>query len=264
MGNRRRAIPIVLLALVTAGSACTFPELVSPSPRPTPTALPSPSPTPATTPSATPTPTAALGAVPSFGAGELIATRIDGLRVRQRPSLVSAVIAGLLPFGAPLEVVMGPLVVGEVGWYLVADASADDPSFDEGWVAAGREPDAYLGSTGEVGSGSRYLASFAGTGDAENGPVVVSDGDHAIRWVAVDPDRVGCSFAVSLAEGSAEPVPAIRATIGTDVVPGTLQPGSFDALGVRGQLFVRVTSDCGWTLVIERIPEATPSPTPSP
>ena len=49
------------------------------------------------------------------------------------------------------------------------------------------------------------------------------------------------------------PVPAIRATIGNDLVPGTLQPGAFDALGVRGQVFVNVVSDCAWTLVIERV-----------
>jgi len=80
--------------------------------------------------------------------------------------------------------------------------------------------------------------------------------------VAVDPEGTSCRFAVSLAEGSGDPVPAIRATIGNDLVPGTLQPGAFDALGVRGQAFVRVVSDCAWTLVIERVVE--PEPTESP
>ena len=58
---------------------------------------------------------------------------------------------------------------------------------------------------------------------------------------------------MSLAEGGGDPVPAIRATVGNGVVPGTLQPGAFDALGVRGQVFVTVISDCAWALVIERV-----------
>ena len=80
--------------------------------------------------------------------------------------------------------------------------------------------------------------------------------------MAVDPERVSCQFAVSLDEGRGEPVPAIRATIGDDLVPGTLQPGAFDALGVRGQVFVVVVSDCAWTLVIQRVPEPEPSDEP--
>jgi hypothetical protein len=57
-------------------------------------------------------------------------------------------------------------------------------------------------------------------------------------------------------------VPAIRASIGNDLVPGTLQPGAFDELGVRGLVFVNVVSDCAWTVVIERVVE--PEPTASP
>jgi hypothetical protein len=258
VGNRRTATLVALL-LVTSG--CTIPPLVTPTPRPTPTPTPLPILTPSPSPSATPSPTPLLGAIPAFSAGELIATRIDGLRVRQRPSTSSTIVTGLLPLDAWLQAIMGPIVVDDVGWYLVADANAAEPTFDEGWVAAGREPDPFLGSTGEVSGGSPYLASFAQTGDAEYGPVEIGDGDHAIRWVALDPERVRCTFAVSLAAGAADPVPAIRATIGNAVVPGTLQPGSFAALGVRGQVFVTVTSDCAWTFVIQRVVE--PSPTPA-
>ena len=57
-------------------------------------------------------------------------------------------------------------------------------------------------------------------------------------------------------------MPAIRATIGNDLVPGTLQPGSFDALDVRGQVFVSVASDCAWALVIERVPRPESTNTP--
>ena len=73
---------------------------------------------------------------------------------------------------------------------------------------------------------------------------------------------MSCQFAVSLAKGRGEPVPAIRATIGDGLVPGTLQPGGFDALGVRGQVFVVVVSDCAWTLVIQRVPEPEPGDEP--
>jgi hypothetical protein len=67
---------------------------------------------------------------------------------------------------------------------------------------------------------------------------------------------------VSLEEGQGRPVQAIRATIGNDLVPGTLQPGAFRALGVRGQAFVAVVSDCAWALVIQRVPESGPGGEP--
>jgi len=244
-------------------AACTFPDLDAP------TATPSPSPTPTATPvlTATPVPPRATpdpATIPAFGAGELIVTAIDGLRVRQRPGLNGVVVTGLLPRSADLQVVMGPIPFEGLGWYLVTDADEDEPQFEEGWIAAGFEPEAFLSGSGEVGEGSPYLASFAGTGDAEHGPVEVGDGDHAIRWVATDLDGGGCRFAVSLTAGRDDPVPAIRSTVGnTDLVRGTLQPGSFAALAVRGPTFVTVAADCAWALVIQRVPEtASPPPTP--
>ena len=238
------------------------------SPLPTPTASPtaSPSPTPTasvgTSPRASPSATEGPGAVPSFGAGDLVVTAIDGLRVRQGPGLSSNVVTGLLPRGAELEVAMGPIPIDGHGWYLVSDADAAEPDFDEGWIAAGFEPDAFVTPTGERAPRSTFVASFAHTGNAENGPVEIRSGDHRIRWVAVDPEGTGCAFGVSLAEGGDDPVPAIRATIGNGLVPGTLQPRAFEELGVRGQVFVGVASDCAWALVIERVrpPEPTGAP----
>jgi hypothetical protein len=174
------------------------------------------------------------------------------------------VVTGLLPLAATLEVVMGPIVSEAMSWYLVRDADTREPQFDEGWVAGGFEPEPFLRSTGATRPGSLSVASFAQTGDAEYGPVTIEElPDYDIRWVAVDPDGVRCQFSVLLAVGSGTPVPAIRATIGNALVPGTLQPNSFAALAVRGQVFVTVTSDCAWTLVIERVAEATPQPSPS-
>jgi hypothetical protein len=247
-------------------TACTYPNLDTPTPSPSPvvtvtsTASTAPSPTPSATTAGTPDP----AAIPDFAAGELIVTAIDGLRVRRRPGLDGVVVTGLLPQAAALQVVMGPIVTEDLGWYLVTDADEDEPQFAEGWIAAGFEPEAFLVSTGELPDGSPYVASFAGNGDADHGPIEIGDGDHAIRWVATDRDGGGCRFAVSLAAGNGDPVPTIRSTIGDDdLVPGTLQPGSFDALGIRGSAFLGVTSDCGWSLVIQRVPPpASPPPTP--
>jgi len=255
--------PVILIVALVV-SACTFPPLETPTPRPTPSATPSPTPTPTPPASPSPTPTAAA-AVPQFDAGELVETTIDGLRVRDAPGMQRQIITGLLPLSFELGVVMGPVPVDDLGWYLVADADAREPNFDEGWVAAGAEPDPLLISTGRLVDDSPFAASMAQTGDAEEGPVVIGDGDHAIRWIALDPERTRCSFAVSMAPaGGGEPTPAIRATVGTGIDRGTLQPQSFAALGVRGDAFVSVVSDCAWALVIVRVaPQATPSPTPA-
>jgi hypothetical protein len=215
-------------------------------------------------PTPTPAPTPGPADVPSFAGGELVATTIDGMRVRQRASTDSRIIASLLPLQAELEIVMGPILNDGNGWYLVKDADPRDLGFGEGWIAAGYEPEPFLVSIGSQAPGSLTVVGLAGTGNADHGPVTIeADADYAIRWVATDLERGGCAFAVSLAAGSAEPVPAIRATIGDDLVPGTLQPNAFEALGQRGLVFITVTSDCAWTLAIVRIPEATPEPSPS-
>ena len=129
----RRAGTLLLSLLVLTG--CAFSEIPTPRPRatPTPTATPSPTQIPPS-PSPTPIPTPDLGAIPDFTAGELVASRINGLRVRQRPGFDAAIATGLLPLDARLEVVMGPFVVDGLGWYLVTDADPDEPQFEEGWV----------------------------------------------------------------------------------------------------------------------------------
>ena len=174
VGSPRRAIPILLVAAI---GACTFPDFetpsASPAPSPTPTIVaPTVAPTPTSSASSTPDP----ASIPSFGAGELIVTAIDGLRVRQRPGLSGIVVTGLLPRSAGLQVVMGPIQAEGLGWYLVTDADENEPQFDEGWIAAGFEPEAFLTGSGEVTAGSPYLASFAQTSDAEYGPVEIGDG----------------------------------------------------------------------------------------
>ena len=246
-------------------AACTFPPLETLTPRPTPSPTPAPSPTPTATPQPSPTPSPTPAPiVPDFEAGEIVVTTVDGLRVRSLAGVDRPTVAGLLPVGFALRVVMGPVPVDSLGWYLVEDADARIPDFVEGWVAAGFEPDPLLASTGVLDTESPFVGSMSGGGDAEQGPIEIGEGDHAIRWVAVDPERRRCAFAVSMATaGGGEPVPTIRATIGTGIDRGTLQPQSFDALGVRGPAFVSVVSDCDWALTIQRV-DPVPSPSASP
>ena len=93
-------------------------------------------------------------------------------------------------------------------------------------------------------------------GDGEG----VGDGDHAIRWVARDPEGVRCTFGVTLDRPGADPVPTIRATVGNGIDRGTLQPETFAALAVRGPAFVSVTSDCTWALVLLRVTDTNAGP----
>lgn len=262
-GPARAAFVALLLAVLAGG--CTIPPLETPSPDPSPVPTSTPSPTLSPpTPTPSPTATATPAAIPDFAAGEIVASRIDGLRVRQRPALTAQIVTNyLLPLGAEMEVVMGPFPNDGLGWYLVTDADPAEPDFEEGWVGAGYEPDAFLGSTGRSAENSVHLASLAGRGDAEEGPVTIGDGAHAIRWIAADPESIGCRFSVSLSPVGGEPVPAIRATVGSGIDRGTLQPQTFAALGVRGPVFLGVASDCDWALALVRVPSASPSPRPS-
>jgi hypothetical protein len=252
---------VVAVLTVALAAGCTMPAVATPSPRPSPTATASPSPPPPTaSPSPTPVPTPDRGAIPDFAAGEIVATATDGLRVRQRPGTGASVVAGLLPLGAQLGVIMGPFPDGGFGWYLVRDADGADPAFAEGWIAAGYEPDPFLISTGETSAAATSVASLAGTGPAEEGPIQIGDGDHVVRWIAADPERIGCRFAVSLTPAGGDPVPTIRATVGSGVDRGTLQPQTFEALGVTGAAFVTVDSDCDWAFALERASDRSPSP----
>lgn len=254
-------------ALVLA--ACTLRPLPTPTIRPSPSPTPSPIvtvPPPPPSPTPTPVPTPDRGAIPNIASGELAVTQIDGMRVRQRPGTDAPTVTGLLPLGAELEVVMGPFIAGDLGWYLVTDVDPDEPDFDEGWIAAGFEPEPFLRGSDTRVEDSPWLHGMAGFGDAEEGPVDIGRGDHLVRWIATDPERSGCRFGVSLAETGGEPVRAISATVGSGVDRGTLQPQQFAAVGVRGSAFVTVTSDCDWALVIGRAmnPDASASPSARP
>jgi len=235
----------------TAGPSASAPASASATPAGEPTATASP-PEPSVEPSPTATPNPAD--VPTYAPGSMVETHIGGLRVRARPGLDERVVTGLLPDGADLLVALGPVLVDGFGWYLVNDADANDPEFSEGWVAAGFNPDPFLVPTVFDLAVNPYVGGAAHDGDAEFGPVRLTDASYQIRWIASPPTIDGCAFAVDLRAGAGSPIPAIRATIGAVVAPGILNAEYFgDHPELTGDIFVTVTSTCSWALTFVRL-----------
>jgi len=204
-------------------------------------------------PTATPVPTPGPDAVPTFTAGTRVSTNAPGLRVRSGPGTSQGVLT-LLPTGSNLVVELGPVRADGHGWYLVRDADVDEPTFDEGWVAAGFAPNPWLIPASFELPFNPIVAGFAHEGDGEFGPVPIADANYAVRWVAsVLPGAGGCTFSVDFVPGSGTAVPAIRATLGTAPAPGNLYTDFFAGHPeLTGDLFVRVTSDCSWALTFLR------------
>ncbi len=194
-------------------------------------------------------PTPGPDAVPTFTAGTKVATNAGGLRVRKGPGTSQGVLTSL-PTGSKLVVELGPVRADGHGWYLVRDADAKAPTFTEGWVAAGFMPNPFLVPANFDLPFNPIVAGFAHDGNGEFGPVPVTDANYAVRWVAaVRTGAGGCSFSVDFAPGSGTAVPAIRATLGSAPAPGNLYGDYFAAHPeLKGDLIVRVTSDCSWAL----------------
>jgi hypothetical protein len=264
----RRAALTTLLALVAG--ACTLSQATfslapvataTPPASAPPPASAAPSPEPTTAPTA---PAPALADVPHFTAGATVTTNAPGLRVRSRAGVDQRVITSL-GVDAKLLIGLGPVFIDDVGWYLVRDADPDEPSFIEGWVAAGFEPDPYLIPASFAVADNPYLAGYAHDASGEYGPVFLpDDGAVTVRWIAAALGPDGCSFAVDLRAGSGGAIPAIRTTVGTYPAPGDLYGQFFrEHPDLRGDIFVTVTSGCSWALTFVRDPAATPSPLPS-
>ena len=89
-----------------------------------------------------------------------LATAVGGLRMRTRPGLDRLVTTVLGP-DVGLLIGLGPVFVDGQGWYLVRDPDRTvPPRFNEGWVAAGFEPDPAIArgwwSGRDVGAGAPY------------------------------------------------------------------------------------------------------------
>jgi hypothetical protein len=252
----RRPAPLALLVTILLLGGCLFgTPSASPSSRPiastAASTVPSASAPPAT---ATAVPTPGPDKIPTFTAGSKVATTASGLRLRSGPGLNQGVVT-LLPTGSKLIVELGPIRFDSWGWYLVRDADTGQPTFDEGWVAAGFMPTPYLAPATFALSFNPIVAGFAHEGNGEFGPVHIQDANYGVKWVAATlPGGGGCSFSADLVAGTAKAVPAIRATLGAAPAPGSLYGDFFAAHPeLVGDVFLRVTSDCAWALSIVRI-----------
>ncbi len=198
-------------------------------------------------------PTPGADAIPTFTAGTKVSTNASGLRVRSGPGTSQGVVASL-PAGSNLVIELGPVRLDSHGWYLVRDADAAAPTFEEGWVAAGFMPEPYLVPANFDLPFTPIVAGFAHEGNGEFGPVPIADANYAVRWIAtVLPGSGGCAFSADFVPGSGTALPAIRATVGSAPAPGNLYGDYFAAHPeLIGDLFVQVTSDCSWALTFIR------------
>lgn len=207
---------------------------------------------PASLPPATATavPTPGPDAIPIYTAGTTATTAASGLRLRSGPSLSAGVLT-LLPTGSDLVIELGPVRADNWGWYLVRDADAAEPTFTEGWVAAGFAPDRLyvVPATFDLPF-NPIVAGFAHEGDGEYGPVLLQDANYTLTYAAAAlPGASGCTFSVDLVPGSGAAVPALRTTLGTAPAPGNLYADFFAGHPeLVGDVFLRVTTDCGWAL----------------
>jgi hypothetical protein len=257
----RRAAALIATVLLSGG--CGFlPRMATPvpataSPSVTPTAAPT---TPSLAPSESSAPTPGGDAVPRFAVGSLVATNAPGLRVRSRPGTDQRVVT-TLGLDAQLLVGLGPILVDELGWYLVRDADEADPEFAEGWVAAGFEPDPFLVSAGFPPDEGPYVGGFADAAPGEFGPVALPRGPVALRWIAATGPTDICNFALDLSAESGEPVRAVRTPVGAFPASGELPPEYFRANDLEGErVFVHVESNCSWAIsFVRRVPDAAPS-----
>ena len=113
-------------------------------------------------------------------------------------------ITATLQRSALVQVVLGPILTGGFGWYLVRDADPAAPAFREGWLAAGFNPNAFVApqpsATPAAGSPA-FVAGYADVTDGDFGPFRL-EGSTALRWtIAVrtgQPAGTTCQFSGSL------------------------------------------------------------------
>lgn len=229
------------------------PPSISAAPSPTQTAAPTP------TPSASPQPTPDQAHVPVFQAGAMAATT-TAVRLRDLPGTDWGV-AAVLPPGATVQVVLGPIRTDGFGWYLVRDADNAKPSFTEGWLAAGFNPDAFIApdpSAKPPPNSPTLVAGYAGTRGGDFGPFRL-EGNTALRWAIAlpigKPAGSVCRFTGTLTPAGGKAVTFLTTSTSDTPAPGTVQPAFFAQHStLRGDLFLHVTSDCTWAVTVVRLP----------
>lgn len=251
------AAALLVLAACTAEPAPSGPASLPPASLP-PTSSPATAPPPAApTPSPTPAPNEAD--IPRFMAGAFLATQVV-VRVRDLPG-TSWGVAATLQRGVLVQVVLGPVLTDGFGWYLVRDVDPAAPSFREGWLAAGFNPNAFVAprpsATPSAGSPT-FVAGYAGVTDGDFGPFRL-EGSTALRWaIAVptgQPAGTTCQFTASLSTQGGQPVTFLKTSTARTPAPGTVQPSFFATHPqLTGDLSLRVVSDCSWALSVVRLP----------
>ena len=231
----------------------------SPSVEPSLAPTTSPTPEPTATPQPTPTPTPDQADVPIFQAGALVVATTT-LRLRDLPGTQWGIAANLQR-GALMQVVLGPIRTAGFGWYLVRDADTAAPSYQEGWVAAGYQPDPLLAAKAGASpppNSPTFVAGYQGTRDGDFGPFTVQ-GSTALRWtIAVPitaPAGTTCRFSGSLAPQGGQAVTFLKGSAAQAPAPGTVQPSFFASHPtLHGDLFLHVESDCSWAVTVVRLP----------
>jgi hypothetical protein len=250
------AFLLVTLPACDFGAASESPS-TSASVAASPSSTPSPEPTPTPQPTTTPTPDQAD--VPIFQAGALVAATTN-VRLRDLPGTRWGIAANL-PRGAVMQVVLGPIRTAGFGWYLVRDADSAAPSYQEGWVAAGYQPDPFLAAKAGASpppDSPTFVAGYQGTKGGEFGPFSV-EGSTALRWtiaVPIDaPDGTTCRFSGSLAPQSGQAITFLKASAAQAPAPGTVQPAFFASHPtLHGGVSLHVDSDCSWAVTVVRLP----------
>jgi hypothetical protein len=256
----RRAMVVAAATVVLA--ACSADVLPSAIPSLPSASLPL-TPGPSTSPSATPTPTPSAtpneADVPRFEVGTFVSSRVS-VRIRDLPGTQWG-IAATLPPSSLVRVVLGPLLTGGFGWYLVSDADAAAPTFREGWVAAGFAPNAFLApqpSATPPPNSPTFVAGYTGVTDGDLGPFRL-EGSTALRWAIAlpsgAPPGTTCQFTGTLSAGGGQPVTFVNTSTASTPAPGTVQPSFFASHpALTGDLSGHVQSDCSWALSVVRLP----------
>jgi hypothetical protein len=145
-----RTIALIAVVMTVAGCATT----ASPEPPAarSPSAAASPDETEPTISPAT-SPAASASSNPAFGPNDVVSTVVDRVRVRSLPAIsdASTMFEPLLPAGAKLVVLTGPVEADGYSWYEIAPITTTGLQVRHGWVAAGsREGQPWLGPSTTV------------------------------------------------------------------------------------------------------------------